>query len=137
MSPIRSRLGGSLFRAVDDVPSTAALRPARNPPLLKKQSPANLQMSLSMNAHKVLTVHARLLLANEFTQTKMKVKKKYQNHKNLLPNQIQQKIANLAPTVRIRTQHVNLIIQTSLKRHQLDIMNRSIATTFLHNVKAS
>ena len=108
-----------------------------NRTLLKKQSPANLQMSLSMNAHKVLTVHARLLLANEITQTKMKVKKKYQNHKNLLPNQIQQKIANLAPTVRIRTQHVNLIIQTSLKRHQLDIMNRSIAITFLHNVKAS
>ena len=71
-------------------------------------------MSLSMNAHKALIVHARLVLANEVTPTKMIIKIKYHQRTKILPNK--PKIANLAQIARIRTQHVNLIIQT---KHQL------------------
>ena len=96
-------------------------------------------MSLSMNAHKALIVHARLVLANEVTPTKMIIKIKYHQHTKILPNK--PKIANMAQIARIRAQHVNLIIQT---KHQLHIMKRSIvpsifqfANSYLHNVMVS
>jgi hypothetical protein len=92
-------------------------------------------MSLSMNAQKALIVHARLVLANEVTPTKMIIKIKYHQHTKILPNK--PKIANMAQIARIRAQHVNLIIQT---KHQLHIMKRSIfqfANSYLHNVMVS
>ena len=100
--------------------------------ILLKLRTKNLQMSLSMNAHKALIVHARLVLANEVTPTKMIIKIKYHQRTKILPNK--PKIANLAQIARIRTQHVNLIIQT---KHPLHILKRSIATSYLHNVMVS